>query len=174
MKFGCPLYDVKDMAVSRAFYETVMGQTVVLDLDVNVAFGTEGGPIFALQQGFAGLVGVDDFPVRYHNNDHEMVFEEEDFDAFCQRLKQQEGIRYIHDAKEYPWGQRVVRFYDPDFHVIEVGETMESVFKRFHGQGMSIEEVAERTGHPVEYVKQYLSERALTFFSRKESNKENL
>lgn len=33
---------------------------------------------------------------------------------------------------------------------------MASVFRRFADQGMSVEEVAERTAHPVEYVRQYI------------------
>ena len=31
-------------------------------------------------------------------------------------------INYVHPVKEHSWGQRVVRFYDPDCHIIEVGE----------------------------------------------------
>lgn len=59
----------------------------------------------------------------------------------------------MHDIKEYPWGQRVVRFYDPDQHIIEVGESMENVARKLFKQDLSIEEVAERTQHPLEFVK---------------------
>jgi len=38
-------------------------------------------------------------------------------------------------------------------HIIEVGEKMETVVKRFIRQGLSIEETAERTQHPIEFVK---------------------
>ena len=31
-------------------------------------------------------------------------------------------IQYINPVAENSWGRRVVRFYDPDHHVIEVGE----------------------------------------------------
>ena len=31
------------------------------------------------------------------------------------------NITYVHDVVEYGWGQRVVRFYDPDGNLIEVG-----------------------------------------------------
>ena len=50
-----------------------------------------------------------------------------------------------------------MRFYDPDFHVIEVGENMESVFKKFHNQGMNVDEIAARTWHPVEFVRRYIA-----------------
>ena len=57
---------------------------------------------------------------------------------------------------EHSWGQRVIRFYDPDFHIIEVGEDMEMVVKRFKNTGMTEEQVAERMRVPLEYVQGYL------------------
>ena len=155
MKYGCPVLAVKDMAVSRQFYEKVLHQQVVLDLGANLSFGDES-VIFAIQLDFAGLVGVDALHTTYNGNDHELVFEEGDFDGFLQHLTQCDGIVYVHAAKEYPWGQRVVRFHDPDSHIIEVGESMENVFKRFYALGMSVAEVAERTSHPVAFVEKYL------------------
>jgi catechol 2,3-dioxygenase-like lactoylglutathione lyase family enzyme len=152
MKFGRPLIAVKDIHVSRNFYEKVLRQTVTLDLGANVSFGNG----FAIQSNYAGLVDTGDFNIIYKGNDHELYFEEENFDEFESHLQQFIDIIYLHKAKEYPWGQRVIRFYDPDSHIIEVGESMESVFKKFFKQGMSIDEVAERTSHPVEFVKKYL------------------
>jgi hypothetical protein len=32
-------------------------------------------------------------------------------------------VEYVHPLREQPWRQRVVRFYDPDHHIIEVGES---------------------------------------------------
>ena len=84
-----------------------------------------------------------------------MYFEEEQFEEFIDRLKGYK-ISYVHDVVEYPWGQRVIRFYDPDMHIIEVGESMETVVRRFIGQGLSIEETAKRTQHPIEFVKNCL------------------
>ena len=156
MKFGCPLIAVKDITVSRSFYEKVLLQKVDLDLGANVLFRS-GSSGFAIQADYAGLVDTDGFDVTYKANDHELYFEEENFDEFINHLAQYDGIVYLHKAKEYPWGQRVTRFYDPDFHVIEVGESMESVFKRFFNEGMSIDEVAIRTSHPVEFVRKHLA-----------------
>ena len=45
-----------------------------------------------------------------------------------------------------------MRFYDYDKYIVEVSESMESVAKRFMAQGLSIEETAERTMFPVEFV----------------------
>ena len=45
-----------------------------------------------------------------------------------------------------------MRFYDPDRHIIEVGESMPVVVRRFLSQGMTAEETATRMDVPFEYV----------------------
>ncbi len=82
----------------------------------------------------------------------ELYFEEEEFDLFIARLKTMPDIRYVHDVVEHPWGQRVVRIYDPNFHMIEIGESMEVVIRRCLVKGMSVEETAAKTQHPRELV----------------------
>ena len=82
-------------------------------------------------------------------------FTEEDFDGFAERLHAFE-IKYVHPVKEHRWGQRVVRFYDPDQHIIEVGETLTAVIKRFRNSGMTPEQIAERMDVPIDFVKQSL------------------
>ena len=57
---------------------------------------------------------------------------------------------------DHAWGQRVVRFYDPDYHIIEVSETMNVVCKRFSDKGMTVEEISERMGIPLKAVKAYM------------------
>ena len=49
-------------------------------------------------------------------------------------------------------GQRVVRFYDPDKHIVEVGENMKAVCRRFLDSGMTPEQAAERMGVPMKFV----------------------
>ncbi len=155
MKYACPLIAVKDLQASLTFYEKVMRQKVLMDLGSNVSFG-EPPSMFAIQADYEGLIGEPGFGITYAGNDHELVFEEDDLDEFCQHLKTFADVRILHNAKEYPWGQRVVRFFDPDNHLIEVGESLACVFRRFHAQGMTAEQVAERTSHPTEYVKMFL------------------
>lgn len=85
------------------------------------------------------------------NNAWELYFEEDDIDAFCNHLKTFE-ISYVHNLFEHPWGQRVVRFYDPDKHIIEVGEKLDTVILRFIEQGLSAEETAVRMDIPIDLV----------------------
>lgn len=60
------------------------------------------------------------------------------------------------DIKKQPWRQWILRFYDPDMHIIEVGELMESVVKRLLSEGSSVEETVKSTLMPEEFVRQFL------------------
>jgi hypothetical protein len=83
----------------------------------------------------------------------ELYFEADDLDAVWARLSEA-GLQLVHPLREQPWGQRVFRLYDPDGHIVELGEPMPVVILRFLAQGMSAKEVAGRTSMPVEVVQQ--------------------
>lgn len=150
MKFKVPLIVVEDIAASRRFYEDVLMQKVIMDFGANITFAGD----FSLQskESWVDFISKSEKDILTKSHNFELYFEEEKFDEFIERLKGFK-IQYVHDVIEYPWGQRVIRFYDPDMHILEVGESMETVVKRFIAQGMSIEETAERTQHPIEFVK---------------------
>ena len=76
-------------------------------------------------------------------NNIELGFEEEQFDDFLKSLKTYD-VKYLGDVVEHSWGQRVVRFYDLDGHLIEVGENMRMVIKRFLSTGLSMNEVSHK------------------------------
>lgn len=86
----------------------------------------------------------------------ELYFEEDDFDAFLGKLERMGKIVYVHEAVEFSWGQRGIRFRDPDGHIIEVGENMKSVAKRFADSGMTEEQIAVRMDVPLKTVKAFL------------------
>ncbi|XHH09716.1 MAG: VOC family protein [Candidatus Bathyarchaeia archaeon] len=149
MKFACPLIAVKDLEVSKKFYVEVLGQEIGLDLGWNVWF--KGG--FAIQLNFADIIGVAKESVKVQSHNFELYFEEEDFDGFLEKLKTFHGIEYVHPSKKHAWQQRVVRIYDPDMHIVEIGESMAVIAKRYLNQGLSVEETAKTIMHPVEFVK---------------------
>ena len=74
------------------------------------------------------------------SNNAEIVFEEKDFEGFLRKLKERQDIEYLGEAIEHSWGQRVIRFYDLDGHIIEVGEDMEMVIRRVLACGRTMEE----------------------------------
>lgn len=154
MNYGGVLIAVKDMTKAKQFYEEVMEQEVQMDLDnIHVAF-TSG---FTLQADYEGLLGVSLKPKEQPDN-FQLYFEVEDLDKWEAKLAKVDGIEFLHHSKEYPWGQRVMRFYDHDKYIVEVSESMESVVKRFLNQGMSVTETAEKTMFPVEFVQQFVQE----------------
>ena len=89
--------------------------------------------------------------ISFGGNNFELYFEEDDFDKFADKLKECD-VEYVHPVTEHPWGQRVVRFYDPDRHIIEVGENLKAVCRRFLDSGMTPEQTAERMDVPMKFV----------------------
>lgn len=148
MKYCGTLISVSDIKKSKEFYENVMEQKIVMDMGTHVSF--ENG--LSLQSGYEELVGVK-LNVCIRPNNFQLYFEVTDLECWEEKLKSVEEIEFIHESKEYPWGQRGFRFYDFDGYIIEVSESMESVARRYLAQGISVEETAERTMFPVEFVK---------------------
>ena len=139
MKYISTLIAVSDMKKSKQFYHDVLGMKVVADFGANVTL--DGGLVMQTMDTWKSFIRTD--KVLLPNNAGELYFEEEDLDAFLENLKQFD-ICYVHPLFEHRWGQRVVRFYDPDRHIIEVGEKLNTVILRFMEQGLSAEETAIR------------------------------
>ena len=58
----------------------------------------------------------------------ELYFEEKEIEAFAEKLENyQEPITYVNRLMTHDWGQKVIRFYDPDGHLIEVGTPMPQI-----------------------------------------------
>lgn len=138
MKYNCTVISVADIKAARKFYEDLFGLEVFQDYGRNIAF-TCG---LALQQDFDWLVHLQKESILRKSNNVELCFEEQDFDSFLHKLKKYPNIECLGEVIEHSWGQRVIRFYDLDGHIIEVGENMKMVIKRFLASGMTIDEVS--------------------------------
>lgn len=147
MKFKNPLLVVKDIEKSKKFYQKVLGLHVIMDFGANITL--TGGISLQTEETWREFIGKD---IQYNGNDTELYFEEDSFDEFVKKLKEIDDIDYVHDVMEHRWGQRVIRFYDLDHHIIEVGENMKVVCKRFLDSGMTQEEVAIRMDVPIKFV----------------------
>ena len=56
------------------------------------------------------------------NNSSELYFEETDIEGFVKKLEElYPETEYVNTLMTHSWGQKVVRFYDPDGNLIEVG-----------------------------------------------------
>ncbi len=153
MKYTRTVISVVDISAARNFYEDLFGLEVFQDYGRNIAF-TCG---LALQQDFDWLVDLPKEKILKKSNNAEIVFEEQDFDGFLNKLKEYPDIEYLGEVIDHSWGQRVIRFYDLDGHIIEVGEDMKMVIKRFLATGMTMEEVSVKMDASVEDLTKLLN-----------------
>ena len=153
MKFMGTLIAVTDLGKSRKFYRDILGLTITTDHDPTVTFNG----CIVLRKMDSWINCIQSKYVMFDNRASEMYFETEDFDDLILRLDTF-GINYVHRPVMLEWGQRVVRFYDPDRHIIEVGEAIESVMRRFADMGMDAEQIAKRMKLNADFVKKCLGE----------------
>ena len=121
MKLRNVLIVVRDIERSRKYYHDLFGLETVLDNDGNMIL-TEG---LVLQDAkiWENFLEKDIIP---RNNASELYFEERDIEGFIQKLEElYPDTDYVNRLMTHSWGQRVVRFYDPDGNLIEVGTPME-------------------------------------------------
>ena len=153
MKYICTVISVSDIEAAKKFYKDLFGLKIYQDYGKNIAF-TCG---LALQQDFDWLVNLPKEKVLKKSNNVEIAFEESDFDEFLIRLKQFENIEYLDEVMEHTWGQRVIRLYDLDGHIIEVGESMKIVIQRFLSTGMTMEEISSKMDASIEDLTKLLN-----------------
>lgn len=148
MKLKNTMLVVDNIERSKQFYKELFGLNVIAEFEGNVIL-TEG------------LVLQDRKPwdsflrrqVLYGHHSTELYFEENEMDAFLARLGASSiPVSCVHPLMEHEWGQRVIRLYDPDMHMIEVGESLDFVARRFLNQGMTPKEVAKKTQLPLSAV----------------------
>lgn len=120
MRLKNVLIVVSDMEKSIAFYKDLLGLNVILDQDGNVIM-SEG----LVLQDKAIWERYLEKEIVFRNHAAELYFEEVDLEAFAKKLENyHEPIVYVNRLMEHSWGQKVIRFYDPDGNVIEVGTPM--------------------------------------------------
>ena len=120
MKLKNVLIVVKDIEKSRKFYHDLFGMDLVLDNDGNMIL-TEG-LVLQDEKIWKSFLDRDIVP---KSNSCELYFEEQDIESFVEKLeKLYPDIEYVNSLMTHSWGQRVIRFYDLDGNLIEVGTPM--------------------------------------------------
>lgn len=121
MKLKNILIVVRDIEKSKQFYHDLFGLDMVLDNDGNMIL-TEG-LVLQDKKIWEKFLGQEIIP---RNNSCEIYFEERNIDSFIEKLERlYPSIQYVNRLMEYSWGQKVVRFYDLDGNLIEVGTPVE-------------------------------------------------
>ena len=120
MKLKNVLIVVKDIEKSRKFYHDLFDIDLVLDNDGNMIL-TEG-LVLQDEKIWKSFLDRDIVP---KSNSCELYFEEQDVEAFARKLeKLYPDVEYVNSLMTHSWGQRVIRFYDLDGNLIEVGTPM--------------------------------------------------
>lgn len=126
MKLKNVLIAVTDIERSKLFYKTLFGLEAITDFGENVIL-TEG---LVLQQkhSWQSLIEKN---ITSGGNDGELYFEENDMDGFVQKLDNcQFRIEYLARCMDHTCDRKLVRLYDPDYHIIEVAESLEHAARR--------------------------------------------
>ena len=154
LKAGGPLFVVRDMERALAFYRDVLGLEVVHDFGANVVL--TGGLALQTLETWAEFLDKPAEDIRFGGNDAEMYYIADNFDTILSILKDYPQIELVCPPVEHRWGQRAVRLYDPDGHIIEIGESLNKVAKRFRDSGLNEEGVARRMDISLEYARELL------------------
>lgn len=117
MKLKNVLLVVEDIEKSRQFYHDLFDLELVLDNDGNMIL-TEG-LVLQDKKIWKEFLGKD---IISESNSCELYFEERDIEAFVQKLENlYPSIKYVNKLMTHSWEQKVIRFYDLDGNLIEVG-----------------------------------------------------
>lgn len=142
---------VQDIAAAKAFYLNVLDQQIEADFGRCVILGC-GLSLWQVPAGHA----VSPAEKQDGSSRFEICFETEGcMKAVLKRLKAS-GVSFLHEIKEESWGQQTVRFYDPDGHLVELGENLQTFVRRLYQESGSAEAVAKRTSVPLEMVREII------------------
>ena len=122
MKLKNILIVVNDIDKSKQFYHDLFGLDMILDNGGNMIL-TEG-LVLQDEKIWKEFVKKD---IIQESNACELYFEEEHIEEFVDKLDRlYPDTKYVNRLITHSWGQKMVRFYDPDGNLIEVGTPFKS------------------------------------------------
>lgn len=120
MKLKNFLIVVKDIERSRRFYQELFGLELLVDNGGNMILSD--GLVLQEEGYWKRFLNAE---VVSKSNSCELYFEEAEIEAFVEKLERVcPDVQYVNRLMTHSWGQRVIRFYDPDGNLIEVGTPM--------------------------------------------------
>ena len=117
MRLRNVLIVVKDIDASKQYYHDLFGLDMILDNDGNMILSE--GLVLQEEKYWREFLDRD---IVAKNNHCELYFEEKNIEEFVGKLERlYPDTEYVNKLMTHSWGQRVVRFYDLDGNLIEVG-----------------------------------------------------
>lgn len=118
MKLKNVLLVVNDIEKSVQFYKDIFGLIVMRDFETNVILSE--GLVLQERKSWEDAISQE---ISYGRNNALLYFEERNLDAFIDKLnKSSFDIKYWGNKITDITGRSIIRLYDPDGHLIEVGE----------------------------------------------------
>lgn len=150
LKFHSTVIITEDFDKMRTFYQNILQQEVEIDFGNCIVF-KNGISLWKLTTEYpiAKMLGK-----TYNssgNNNLEICFETNNYNEVISNIKKY-NLKYLHEPLEEKWGQKTIRFYDPENNLIEIGESIPCFVKRFLNQGMNEAEISKRTSVPLNIV----------------------
>lgn len=141
MKLQSVAIFVANIEKSTPFYTNFLGLKILNNMGKNVEL-SNGITLWECNRNHIIASNLD---TNSPSNRFELYLETDDIQAEYLRLKELD-VTFFHPIQTEPWGQRTFRFFDPDKHLIEVGESMPITIKNMLNSGLSIHEIGKKTG----------------------------
>ncbi len=150
VKFHSAVIFCHDLQKQLEFYQKFLGQEVRQDLGACQVFKS-GFTLWELgkELPISRELGYEYEPIG--NRNLELCFETESFGDAVEKVLMSD-LRILHNVEEEPWGQYTIRFYDPEGNLVEIGETLACMARRLSEAGLSLDEIAKKTGLDRDFV----------------------
>lgn len=110
---------VRDIEESKHFYRDIIGLTIVRDFKTFVLFQNN----FAIHRAdlFYEYLDKPYQGEKMGHNNIDFYLTTTELEHVRDKLKENQ-VEFIHDIRQMAWGEKVIRIYDPDGHILEIGD----------------------------------------------------
>ncbi len=110
---------VRDIEESKHFYKDILGLSIIRDFDVFVLFQND----FAIHRAdlFYDYINKPYHGEKMGHDNVDFYLTTSELEHVSARLKENKVV-FIHEIKQMDWGEKVIRIYDPDGHILEIGD----------------------------------------------------
>jgi catechol 2,3-dioxygenase-like lactoylglutathione lyase family enzyme len=147
MVFHSTVLFVANISQSIDFYIRLLNFSIVHDFGKNVIL-SQGITLWEIQPEH---IITKQLETKNNSNRFELYFEIENLSEISNKLVNG-GVRFLHTIHCEPWGQKTIRFFDPDNHLIEIGEPLDVFVNNMHNSGLTPAQISIKSGIPIETV----------------------
>lgn len=152
LEFSATVLFVKDISKSKQFYTDVLSQKIKHDFGNNITFESD---IALWQIPEKHELNNSYYTKNNQNKALELYFETTNIESIHDEISNH-NLSICNDLKEEFWGQKTFRFFDLDNNLIEIGESLDTFITRMYNDGLTREQVSEKTGVPIETINNIL------------------